>query len=567
MSDATGLQSGARVAVVGGGLCGSAVATALAQGARARHRNLHIEVYERPTSPKPAEPPVVLSPECRARLASLGCRFQLGATAFALQGIEVFSQGTAAQIPGPQEKLWLLDAWDEGLSGRELISRALSAAAAIEGVRYVPRAAERVEPLDAYAAARAPMSGRWVIRAAGAATQADAVVIASALPSGESPMVTMAALHARLTADQAWVRELDTSARWVKLLVAPTPSVDLLYLIPCRGSWHAVAIGAWVTSADLGEALLLARAQLRLPEGLKVREVRRSTLPVGIGTGLVERAKVSVGSAAFGHPFQLGVSEALTSCSHAAVALLDQGAELSRLRERYLDEGVSSLLHDALAATRALGVLRHAGPRAAQAFAPSPNVASGPSVSGPLGVSAPSAEALLRRARWQRFLNALERPWRRRATKAASEPQRGLVYVVDDDAEAREALAELLRSRGLVAVTFSDELSLLAAIERRPPQVLLLDVVLSWMDGLKLLETIRANRAGRAVRVWMMSGVTWPTMAQRARAGGAAGFLAKPFTAAAIDRLLADLGAPAHARWVPRDEGRAAPRQSESLGS
>src|SRR4051812_23678525 len=65
-----GLASGARVAVVGGGVTAGAVATGLIQTSRLRGRVLDVVVFHGDGEPVPGAP-AVLTPECRTRLAAL----------------------------------------------------------------------------------------------------------------------------------------------------------------------------------------------------------------------------------------------------------------------------------------------------------------------------------------------------------------------------------------------------------------------------------------------------------------------------------------------------------------
>ena len=66
------------------------------------------------------------------------------------------------------------------------------------------------------------------------------------------------------------------------------------------------------------------------------------------------------------------------------------------------------------------------------------------------------------------------------------------VYIVDDDAEVREALAWLLRSRRLLSEGFDSADAFLAMLQGRSaqkdPACVLLDVRMPGMSGLELFE-------------------------------------------------------------------------------
>ena len=82
-----GLANGGRVAIIGGGVAGNAMATALLFTARARGRNLEVRVYEGSREPEQHRPPALLTPECRSRLAALGCRVPAEWRALELSGL------------------------------------------------------------------------------------------------------------------------------------------------------------------------------------------------------------------------------------------------------------------------------------------------------------------------------------------------------------------------------------------------------------------------------------------------------------------------------------------------
>jgi CheY-like chemotaxis protein len=239
-----------------------------------------------------------------------------------------------------------------------------------------------------------------------------------------------------------------------------------------------------------------------------------------------------VGAAAFGHPLQLGLSETLASCSRAAVALLDAGLEGPALERRYVREGLSELLEDATAGARSISWLRRAGRRAPQAFLTARNRGSGGmGGGGVLGLSTPSPLALLSTARWAGIRETMA-SWVRTTveplptTIPTLEPD--LYYIVDDDPDQREAMTQLLESTGAHVVAFADELALFCAVARRPPTAILLDVVLHWVDGLRLCEGLKQHPLTRDTRVVVMSGLNRPHVRQRALDAGAEAFLPKP---------------------------------------
>jgi DNA-binding NtrC family response regulator len=73
-------------------------------------------------------------------------------------------------------------------------------------------------------------------------------------------------------------------------------------------------------------------------------------------------------------------------------------------------------------------------------------------------------------------------------TSSSMSPSKGRVLVVDDETNARNALAELLRDEGYVTETAADGRQALARLESFEPDVVLTDLKMPVVDGLTLLE-------------------------------------------------------------------------------
>ena len=115
------------------------------------------------------------------------------------------------------------------------------------------------------------------------------------------------------------------------------------------------------------------------------------------------------------------------------------------------------------------------------------------------------------------------------------------VYIVDDDADVRDALAWLLRSRRLYSESFRCAEDFLEMLQARPvprhPQCLLLDVRMTGMSGLALFEQLK-QREGliQTVPVIFLTGhADVPTAVQTVKQG-AFDFCEKPFS----DNVLVD---------------------------
>jgi two-component system response regulator DctR len=112
----------------------------------------------------------------------------------------------------------------------------------------------------------------------------------------------------------------------------------------------------------------------------------------------------------------------------------------------------------------------------------------------------------------------------------------GTVHLVDDDPGVRDALAFLLRSRGLDVRTFDGGPALLAALDaERPPRgVFLLDVRMEPMTGTRLHDELLARRLKNPVL--FLTGHGDIPMVVEALKKGAFDFLEKPYS----DNALAD---------------------------
>ena len=120
-----------------------------------------------------------------------------------------------------------------------------------------------------------------------------------------------------------------------------------------------------------------------------------------------------------------------------------------------------------------------------------------------------------------------------------------LVFIVDDDAGVREALAWLLRSRRLPSESFDSADAFLAFLDKQGPQwhpsqpgCLLLDVRMPGTSGLALFETLIERALLQALPVIFLTGHADVPTAVDAVKRGAFDFCEKPFSDnALVDRI------------------------------
>jgi two-component system, LuxR family, response regulator FixJ len=100
------------------------------------------------------------------------------------------------------------------------------------------------------------------------------------------------------------------------------------------------------------------------------------------------------------------------------------------------------------------------------------------------------------------------------------------VFVVDDDAAARESVVALVGLKGLQARGFSSAEDFLAQYDPTQTGCVVADVRMSGMSGLELLQRLKSH--GSALPVVLITGYADVPMAVRAMQEGAVTFLEKP---------------------------------------
>jgi signal transduction histidine kinase/CheY-like chemotaxis protein len=129
-----------------------------------------------------------------------------------------------------------------------------------------------------------------------------------------------------------------------------------------------------------------------------------------------------------------------------------------------------------------------------------------------------------------------------------SRAQRGdCVLVVDDDATARELIAEHLKAEGLPVVTAASGLEGLKLAKHLRPIAITLDVMMPDLDGWSVLAALRQDSELADIPVIM---VTILDEQRRAASLGAVGYLTKPIDRERLRRIMSRFRAPARATRV-----------------
>ena len=113
--------------------------------------------------------------------------------------------------------------------------------------------------------------------------------------------------------------------------------------------------------------------------------------------------------------------------------------------------------------------------------------------------------------------------------------QRSWVGIVDDDPSLRAALARALRVNGIRVETFGSAEEFLQRRVAGDPECIVLDVHLGGLSGFDLQDLLEAG--GNAPPIIFITAHE-DMLAERARSGGAFGYLRKPFETQALIALL-----------------------------
>lgn len=136
------------------------------------------------------------------------------------------------------------------------------------------------------------------------------------------------------------------------------------------------------------------------------------------------------------------------------------------------------------------------------------------------------------------------------------------ILVADDDPSVRTAVSWLLKEQGYeVAAAVRGE-AVYQQLERRPADLLLLEVDVPEDDGAAALRRLRANERWRDLPVMMVSARDGEDLAARALRAGAADFMPKPFR---LRELLARVQSQLRARDTLRRAYAALREVSEAL--
>ena len=121
------------------------------------------------------------------------------------------------------------------------------------------------------------------------------------------------------------------------------------------------------------------------------------------------------------------------------------------------------------------------------------------------------------------------------SSRGRDQAGRPRLLVVDDEADAREGLARIVAGWGYEVEAAASAEAALELVDEYRPDVVITDLVLPEMDGLKLLE--RMLQAARPPVVLLITGHASVETAVEAMRRGAADFLTKPVEVAQLQEI------------------------------
>jgi two-component system, chemotaxis family, chemotaxis protein CheY len=103
------------------------------------------------------------------------------------------------------------------------------------------------------------------------------------------------------------------------------------------------------------------------------------------------------------------------------------------------------------------------------------------------------------------------------------------ILVVDDSPSVRNLVAFALKARGHAVVAVTDGVEGLEALQRAPFDLVVLDINMPRLDGVSLLQLVRARTEWAELPVLMLTTEGQEADRDRALALGATDYMIKPF--------------------------------------
>jgi len=109
---------------------------------------------------------------------------------------------------------------------------------------------------------------------------------------------------------------------------------------------------------------------------------------------------------------------------------------------------------------------------------------------------------------------------------------RKTILIVDDERANRDLMVAMFEAEDMNLVTAADGLQALASVAERPPDLILLDVMLPGMNGIGVLRRLKGDPATADIPVIMVTALDDYESRTRVLESGADEVLTKPISAA-----------------------------------
>jgi hypothetical protein len=117
-----------------------------------------------------------------------------------------------------------------------------------------------------------------------------------------------------------------------------------------------------------------------------------------------------------------------------------------------------------------------------------------------------------------------------------------LVFVLDDEADARALMTRILEDQGAQVTAFATAPALLEAMQSTHPTVIVSDVGMPEMDGYQMIRALRATEARNTrIPALALTAFARPEDRKRSLLAGFQAHLSKPFDVAEFILLVAGL--------------------------
>ncbi len=108
------------------------------------------------------------------------------------------------------------------------------------------------------------------------------------------------------------------------------------------------------------------------------------------------------------------------------------------------------------------------------------------------------------------------------------------VIIVDDDRDLREMLRTRLELEGFEVQVAGNGLRLLSRLKLDRPDVILLDVMMSWLNGFELCQALKKNPEFAAIPVFFISALGSEEDIQKGYDSGCTRYYVKPLDLAQL---------------------------------